>query len=444
VDRHGSIAATALKKYQQEGVEWLKTKSHALLADEMGLGKTCQAIIAANSIGVIQVLIACPAIARENWRRECLKWSAQFEPCIVSYEAATNNVASLTLKHWDLLIVDESHYCKERTSQRTQSVLGILSHYSNRVWCLSGTPSPNHAGELWPMLMTFGATQLDYDSFVRMHCYGKWDRYSREWKPTGTKAPAAVAQILKPLMLRRTVAEVMPELPPLDFHDMYVEPDELPSDVMAIYFSRSPAAKVAEDLKRDLEKAAALGQDGIEAAFDQLPTLRRWLGANKVASVASLVKQELDAGAYDKIVLWAYHRQVVEGLAGKLNQYKVSMVHGSMTEKRKWQEIDAFNNGKNRVQVAQYGAAGTAVTFNAREMIFVEYDWNPAVNLQAAKRCYRAAAGVPSPVRARFAIIPGGVDDVVLAVARRKTRETAGIYAVSAPSFIQENLLAFG
>lgn len=415
-----------LKHYQEEGVEWLKTKMHGLLADEMGLGKSAQAITAASTLGLRSVLVVCPAIARENWRRECLKWKAPFEPCIVSYEGATQSCATLSLPNWDLVIADECHYLKSPNASRSRAVYGSLAHASNRMWCLSGTPAPNHAGELWTMLMTFGASTLDYDTFVRSVCYGRWVKEAREWRPKGTKDPEAVGRMLSPYMLRRTVSEVMPELPPLDFHDLFVEPEQLPSVIMDTYFSKVPAAKVAEDLKKQIELVQVLGEATIEAAFEHTTTLRRWLGANKVAPVASLVQDEMEAKAYDKIVIWAYHRQVVEELSARLGG---NMIYGGMSDKRVWQEMDEFNKAKRGVMVAQYTAAGTAVTFDAREQIFCEYDWNPATNLQAAKRCHRAAAGVSQPVRARFAIVAGGVDDVVLAVARRKTRETAAMLA---------------
>ena len=424
-----------LKKYQEEGVQWLMGMTHGLLADEMGLGKSAQAILAASRLGLKEVLVVCPAIARENWRRECLKWSAGFEPCVVSYETATTQLAALSLKHWDLIIADEGHYLKSPFAQRTQAVYGTLAHHADRSWTLTGTPAPNHAGELWAMLMTFGGCTLDYDTFIRKVCYGRHVKEAHgEWVPKGTKDPEAVARMLSPYMLRRTVVEVMPELPPLDFHDLFVEPTQLPSRIMDTYFSKVPAAKVAEDLKKQIELVQALGEATIESAFDHTPTLRRWLGANKVVPVADLVLEEMDSKAYDKIVIWAYHRQVIEELHARLGG---NMIYGAMTDKRVWQEMDEFNTAKRGIMVAQYTAAGTAVTFDAREQIFCEYDWNPATNLQAAKRCHRGAAGVAHPVRARFAIVAGGVDDVVLAVARRKTRETAAMLA-------NPDLFAFG
>ena len=63
-----------LYPFQDVGAEFLATRKVGLLADDMGLGKSCQAIVAADRIGAKSILVVCPAIARELWKREIKIW----------------------------------------------------------------------------------------------------------------------------------------------------------------------------------------------------------------------------------------------------------------------------------------------------------------------------------------------------------------------------------
>ncbi len=190
---------TRLFPYQQQGINWLITKQLALLADEMGLGKSAQAIISADKLLLQRILVVCPAVARLNWEREFGKFSTfsrkfiivktgkdiipSDHSVIISPDLCTR-VATTSLGKFDLVILDEAHYFKNLNAKRTRAIFGKggLIHEqtrqtssatptqssdqtSARIWCLSGTPAPNHAGELWPILRTFGRTCLSHEDF---------------------------------------------------------------------------------------------------------------------------------------------------------------------------------------------------------------------------------------------------------------------------------------
>ena len=86
----------------------------------------------------------------------------------------------------------------------------------------------------------------------------------------------------------------------------------------------------------------------------------------------------------------------------------------------------AFRLGVCRVLVCQIIAAGTAIDLSAADdMLFVEWDWTPANNDQAAMRC--VSQFKRRPVRARFAAIAGSCDERVLSVSRTKARHVEQI-----------------
>jgi SWI/SNF-related matrix-associated actin-dependent regulator 1 of chromatin subfamily A len=444
--------------YQQAGVEWLAAHDFALLADEMGLGKSAQAIRAADLVGAKRILVVCPATARINWVREFAIWSCAPQRTvslplgndallganasfviISSYDYLTTNVASMNAS-WDLVIADESHFVKNPDALRTQALFGVIAHRTRRLWCLSGTPAPNHAAELWPMLRTFGITPGSYGEFVAAYCTSS--TYKNRLNVTGTRDAAAVRTLLAPVMLRRTKEEVLPELPPISFHDHLLDATALEPHMMEYYFARRYAVREAEIIKRELREQNMLvdalkrlqhdpqaQQGAIEALFEATSTLRCYVGATKVQAVVDLLTEELDAKAYDKIVVFAVHKVVCDSLMHKLQKYKPVLVYGGTLPTRRQMAIDKFNNPKSgcRVFIGNINTAGIAINLTAaHQVFFAEYAWTPADNAQAAMRCHRI--GQTKPVTVRFGVLPGGIDEVVLRVVRRKSRELAQVF----------------
>src|SRR6185312_1391438 len=137
----------------------------------MGLGKSAQAITAADRLNAKRILIICPAVARVNWEREFAKFSSQnrsFPIILTSKDKITNDSIIISfdlltrinpacLGEFDVLIIDEIHLGKSIKAKRTHAIFGKkgIIHGQNsqcKIWALSGTPAPNHAGELWPLL----------------------------------------------------------------------------------------------------------------------------------------------------------------------------------------------------------------------------------------------------------------------------------------------------
>src|SRR3990167_7209714 len=236
-------ASPELYPYQKEAVEWLVQRKYALLALSMRLGKTPVAIHAADRINAQRILVLCPAVARTNWSREFAKFSsrarsisvflsgdqAKSKPStdilILSYDLTQSKEISsgLRARRYDVLILDESHYLKSPDAARTKAVLSAtgLVHLASRVWCLTGTPAPNHSAELWTTLRVFGRYSKGYDAFVSEFCETRATPYGV--KIIGNKNVAQLRELLNPIMLRRTKAQVRPDLPQATYTDVVVE-----------------------------------------------------------------------------------------------------------------------------------------------------------------------------------------------------------------------------
>ena len=425
--------------YQQEGARWLTSKSHALLADEMGLGKSAQAIAAVDALASPNpTLVLCPAVARINWSREFAKFSkhgwrgnvlltgaSAFDPSapttICSYDLATANAAvlsSLSSVQWGSLILDESHYLKSTDTKRTLAVLGKggLVHRAVRTWALSGTPAPNYPNELWPVLYTFGATRLMYEQFVERYCVTRHTPYGT--KICGGRNISELRARIAPWILRRRKAEVMTDLPPILFSGMVVEAGPVPEGYI-------PAGDLESMAELEPKVAARLDPDALPTAGavnSEVRSWHRWVGLQKVEPVAELISAELAAGGYRKIVLFAVHRGVIAELKKRLAPFGAVSLHGGMTPEKRDASIRRFMSRDDcRVFIGQTTAAGTAISLTAAyQVVFVECDWVPATNQQAAMRVHRI--GQTMPVTVRVIGLAGSLDERIQETLRRKTR----------------------
>lgn len=104
-------------------------------------------------------------------------------------------------------VFDEAQELRRAGSEK-YSAASLLSESCERVIGLSGTPIYNQGGEIWNVVNI-----LDY------HFLGDWESFTREWcYGYGNNVvikPDLLGEHLRRegLMLRRTKAEVLPELP---------------------------------------------------------------------------------------------------------------------------------------------------------------------------------------------------------------------------------------
>lgn len=450
--------------YQEEGAQWLSTMQHALLADEMGLGKSAQAILASDIIAAQQILVVCPAALRVNWDREFRKFSPVNRPStiiqssreapgeglnIISYDLLSSNEklrTTLKSRLWDVLILDEAHYLKERAAKRTKSCYGHnkhpgLVHAAKRVWRLTGTPMPNNASELYTHLRSAGVVNKPYWDFVFEFCKGFQSDYG--YKITGVQNVERLKDLLGQIMLRRKKDDVLKQLPPIHFQNVTVERSEV--DIETFFYDNYREIgipKFLEELKdmdTNLKNSLKMLKNGykhvdedsvrmLEGMAKSTATLRRYIGLAKSKRIFDIIEEELTTGAIDKIVLFAVHKQVIEEARVRFRKFNAVTLYGGTPENKRQHYIDEFqNNPKYRVFVGQVQAAGVGITLTAaHEVAFLEADWVPANNSQASMRCHRI--GQAKPVRVRFFTLAGSVDEEVMRVITHKTREITKIF----------------
>jgi SWI/SNF-related matrix-associated actin-dependent regulator of chromatin subfamily A-like protein 1 len=423
-----------LRPYQVEGVEWLASKRTALLADEMRLGKSAQAVTAAWKIWPddrqdIKIGVVCPASVVPVWHQQIVDWwrSPKLLPQykVASYDKVTRG--AFDGETFDVLILDEVHYLKSKDAQRTKKIfgprcdgLGGLVSKAGKVIALSGTPAPNHPAEMWPMLRALapetihkGGAPMNYWSFVNTYCATKDNGFGLQI--TGGKNLQRLKEAITPFVLRRRYADVAADMPPLQF-------DTLP--VNGIAPDDGELAALLKGCTTDDEILKRLQQKSTHVA-----SLRRMVGLAKVKGVIEWHKNWLDSGG-GKVVFFAHHKDVIEGLKTGLSTGTGNVVKldGSMAQHERAASVRDFKEKEQCVAfIGQIHAAGTGIDLStAHTTVFVESDWVPGNNLQAAMRIQKV--GKTETNQVYMATLPGSIDEKIQGACLRKVRDSIEIF----------------
>lgn len=355
--------------------------------------------MAATELGITHPVVVCPASARPVWRRTWSEWGVLSTAMNLRVFSYNEFETALLQDQPQLFIMDEAHYAKNMEADRTRRSLA-MAHTSYRVWLLSGTPEPNNPSELYPVLR---AVWPDYLRELGVDTYGKFiERFCKvrdgRWGPkvVGSKNEDELRALLERMMLVRDWAEVGSQLPPLRY-------DHVPLAVSAEDFARIKAEEA--ELEWDAKLEQVIGSDEVKAKL--------WssLGLVKAPLVARVIAEELRDHAYEKIVIFAYHLDVLTYLEEYLRDYGVMRYDGSLNETQRTIAENEFQENEHyRVFLGQLQAAGHAITLTAaHEVALVEQMWAPMENHQAVKRIHRIGQG--KPCRARVFSLPGTMDE---------------------------------
>lgn len=480
------ILPKTLFPYQQEGAAWLAARKTALLADPPRMGKAVQSIAAIDLLGATKVLIVCRGVARANWRSEFIDWSKRnwtfgiayggdftlpselhlgTRPCaiITNYENLESVIRLLPAGFkFDVSVIDESHFVKNLEAQRSQHVFGKngVPKFTKRHWCTTGTPAPNGlASELWTTLFTYGLTKLPFWEFAHRYCHVKETGYGP--KVVGTKIPGPantdaenreytaivkeLQQLMAPKVLRREAHEVAVQLPKMSFSTQMVQAGNvnLRETTFWKYAMREGGLKEFEELvQQELGiMNALLPAEGderllshelletLKAEAKSISTLRKYTALQKLEPACELIASELESNAYRKCVIFAHHRDLINGAARILHKFGPVTLYGGTKPSSVARNLKNFQNPNHRTRVfiGQISAAGTSISLSAANHIFfLEESFTPEDNAQAAMRC--GGVNQPNPIFVRTFCLENSYDYRLQNILRQKTKEAAAIF----------------
>jgi SWI/SNF-related matrix-associated actin-dependent regulator of chromatin subfamily A-like protein 1 len=373
-----------LRSYQQADLQFLKLRKGALLAYEMRVGKTPTACHLHNPNDGI-LMVCGPLAARESWRDWidkvigyppwCLTGKTNLEAppdCpayFCHYDVLDAHTKFLATRRIGTLVLDECHMLQSRGTQRLTAV-NVLAFRARKILQLTGTPCWNKPKSLWTLLhlATPGAWGSEF-AFRRRYCDAQPGAHG--WSYVGQSNADELKARLETIMVRRTWAEVAPELPATT---RVIEPVE----ISGAEYAKLESASMKLTLAR-----------GTSNASGYLATLRKRLTAVKIRPACQIAERAALDG--HKVVLWVWHNEIGERLTAALSTaWPAFRLQSSDSGLKRESVIDAFRQvGGPAFLVASMGVGGVGLDLSCSDYaIFVELDWTPAVVQQAEMRTF--------------------------------------------------------
>lgn len=424
-----------LRPFQREDGEYVSRRFATLVAHEPRVGKTNIAIHGSDLVDARIVVIVCPAAVKDNWREAIMEFrKGGWWAIIVSYNKANRVLKVLRGKKY-VLVIDECHYAKERSTGRTKAVYGTLcdrigglAEYATNIFLLTGTPMPNNPTELWPMLRCCAPELIDNGRGKPMSWSTFRDRYCKMIntpfgvKIAGSKNYKELKDKLKDFVKRRTRQSVFGRdmLPPTN---VYVRAGSSDAKELTALMASDQGRAVAEALQSSNPLKALAKQE------KHVASLRKLFGLAKVPGVVDLVKEELKADPKAKIVLFAYHHVVIDALRQQFREFGVESFDGRTSDDRKIRIKKRFQTDpKCRVVVGQLTAMGVGLDFSAaNDVLFVEQSWVGDDNEQARSRIFNMNS--PEPKFTRFVVLLGSLDEQISAACSRKLSDSKKLFS---------------
>ncbi|KAI9316037.1 hypothetical protein BX666DRAFT_283572 [Dichotomocladium elegans] len=308
-----------LRKYQQEGVNWLaflnKFHLHGILCDDMGLGKTLQSIciLASDHYSRAQKyaatqspdavpcpsLVICPPTLTGHWYHEVLNYSENLKPLlytggpaerkrlrssikdydviIMSYDIIRNDIDDLGTIHWNYCILDEGHIIKNAKTKITKAIKTLQSDHR---LILSGTPIQNNVLELWSLfdfLMPgfLGSEKLFNERFGKPILASRDSKSSSKEQEAGALALEALHKQVLPFLLRRLKEDVLHDLPPKIIQDYYSDLSDLQKTLYEEFAKSQTKHVVEKEIEEEKEEATSQRGKSATHIFQALQYLRK-------------------------------------------------------------------------------------------------------------------------------------------------------------------------
>ncbi|MBB2987952.1 DEAD/DEAH box helicase [Terracoccus luteus] len=437
-----------LRPYQLDGFRWLSrlwdARLGGILADDMGLGKTLQVIATlarAHERGDLggdrgPVLVVAPTSVVGTWVSELAMFAphlsvatlaatsrkrgttiedavAGAEVVITSYAVLRLDDAQFQSLPWSGVVLDEAQFVKNRQAKTHIAARKLDVPFTLAV---TGTPLENSLMDLWSLL-----------SLTAPGLYPRPDQFTKNYRrPIESGERPELLDLLRrrirPLMLRRTKAQVALDLPPKQVQVMPVALHPVHQHVYDQHLQRERQRVLGLLEDPDANRVAILASLTRlrQLALDPALVSETYAGRATAAKVELLVDhlRELAAEGHRALVFsqfTGFLAVVARALdaAGIRHAY----LDGSTTDRQR--VVEEFKGGDAPAFLISLKAGGFGLTLTEADYVFVlDPWWNPAAESQAIDRTHRI--GQSRPVTVYRLVSAGTIEEKVVALQERK------------------------
>lgn len=432
-----------LSEYQKNSVKFMISKrGRAMNASEMGTGKTATAICVSEYYNDLQPqLIICPSGLKQNWKNEYNAFAEKnvhlVKNCRDSYTDTVNIISYSLLStskvkvksYFQVLILDESHYIKNRFSKRFK-VISRMAKIAKKVILLSGTPN-SKSSELYTQLFV-----MDPTVFGNFFCF-KPDRKKHDklcfacrycnptkvylgkgkfgYKFDGNMKPWELFALSKKY-ITRVKKETVLSLP--EKSRCTIMFDTMSQELEQMFNTK---LTIIEKLRNE---------KGSKAAEYKLMELVRKTATLKQHIVEYYVRQVLERHDNKKYLFFAHHKFLLQCIKNQLDKSKKKYIYidGSTKPEIRQKNVDLFQHDQLNINYAVLSikAAGTGLNlYKGHVVVFFELLWSEKDMIQAEDRVHRR--NVQHSVLIEYIVLKKSTDDIILRTLRKKYKTVSMI-----------------
>lgn len=415
-------AALEPYEHQVRGAELAIASNGLLLGDALGTGKTFTSALSVRADGGLPAIICPPPNLALQWQRELTR----FYPTLTSYVVPTGPVHDIAsqmpdgrfpdfvilahsrMQKWvddvmaqarfPTVLLEEAHEFVNPSAERSRAARQ-LTEQADRTIPITGTPVLNYGLDFFHLIDLAKPGSLGtIEEFKTEWCRAE----GGHWLVNDPKALRAHAEECG-VYLRRTMRDIGHLLPALRVYSPEV-------DIDLDLIEEGMAAAEAKDFARRIISKNGTGLEMMQAGSQFSAELRRLTGMAKAPGVAAFVRMLLSSR--ERVVLFAWHRAVIEILREHLAEFSPLLYTGSENIAEKDQNAAAFVDAAHPCRVLimslRSGAGLDGLQKVCQTAVFAEFDWSPARHKQALGRLHRL--GQDEEVAGYFPYGDGGAD----------------------------------
>ena len=443
------VLKTKLLPYQIHGALFAACRGRVVLADDMGLGKTVQALAAAELLrrrkGIERVLVIAPASVKYQWKTEIAKFTdlpaqvidgllprrqAQYASplffTLTSYELVLKDIRYMHELKPDLIILDEAQRIRNWTTATARTIKQLRSRYA---FVLTGTPLENKLEELFSVV-----------EFVDGRRLGPAFRFLNEHRMEdenghllGYRGLDRIQSQLEPVLLRRTRAEVLKQLP--ERTDQIFRVPLTPQQAEHYY----EQSDILASLMRKWEKQKWLSEIDQKRILCCIQNMRMICNStflfDKQTRHSPKLKEfreiitELVIGENRKVVVFSEWERMTHLAGEELRKMGIGFVslHGGVPSRQRGALIEKFKSDPECKVFLSTDAGGVGLNLQAASAVVnFEPPWNPARLEQRIGRVHRM--GQSRPVHVVHMLTAESIEERVWETMKLKKSLFAGVF----------------
>ena len=342
-------------------------------------------------------LVVAPRSLVFNWKQEAAKFTPllkvldytggrrdeqkleDYDLVLTTYGTLRRDAAQLTRTAFDYVVLDEAQAIKNASTATAKSVRVLDAR--NRL-ALSGTPVENHLGELVSLF-----------DFLNPGMLG--DKLLTSGRLMEQDAAGLLGRALRPFILRRTKAQVAPELPERTEQTIYCEldaPQRKEYDQLRAHYQKTLLGDVqkkgiAQSRMQVLEALLRLRQAACHPGL--MDPARGQENSAKLEALLGEIEEVIEAG--HKALIFSQFVRLLKIVRSRLDEKGVvyEYLDGATADRQKC--VTRFQEDADcPLFLISLKAGGVGLNLTAAEYVFLlDPWWNPAVEAQAIDRAHR-------------------------------------------------------